>query len=183
MLPAVIQMLENAGINPDPGVSFPSIAIEVDDQEEILPLGDHVGVVAGGVATPVTLPRLSSLWVGDRTPPPFPRGPTPEYLPFFVVIERTAADFCVIDNRIVTDKEFERLYDLLRRRPDGTDSEILFTYLHAAVRLYMALRDVSRAEFEAVLRRLAQSARTFSDGYASRNYFGRALSPLHGSGE
>ncbi len=175
---SVIQALEQAGVGPDPGINFPFIGVQVDADDEIREIEDQVVVVAGGVATPVTLPSITSLWTGDRTPPPFPRGPTPEYLAFFVVIERTASNFCVIGGRIVTDKEFERLYDLLRRRPDGSDSEPLFSYLQAAVRLYMSLRDVSRAEFDAVLRRLAQSARTFSDGYTSRNYFARALEPL-----
>jgi hypothetical protein len=39
----------------------------------------------------------------------------------------------------------------------------------------MSLRPVSRAEFEAVMRRLARSARTFSDGPASSNYLELAL--------
>ena len=175
MFPAVVQALSNAGIDPDPAASFPSIGLEVDDQGEILSLGETVSVIVRDLAVSVSLPKISSLWIGDRTPPSFSRGPTPEYLPFFAMIELTAADFCSVSGRIVTDQEFERLYDLLRRRPDGSDSEPIFEYLQAAVRLYLALHDGSRAEFEAVVRRLAQSARTFSEGYASRNYWHHAL--------
>lgn len=178
MLPAAVDALRRAGIDPDPGVSHPRIGLEVDAQGRILPLGEEIPVIAGGTAVGVSLPSISSLWTGGRAPPPFPRGPTPEYLPFFLLIERTAADFCATGGRIVTDKEFERLYDLLRRRPDGADSEPLFEHLRAAVCLYMSLRDVSRLEFEGVARRLAQSARTFSDGYSSRNYWQHALLPL-----
>ena len=178
MLPTVVDALRHAGIDPDPGVSFPTIGLKVDAQGRLLPLGDEILVLAGGIALLVPLPSISNLWTGERTPPPFPRGPTPEYLPFFVLIERTAADFCATGGRIVTDKEFERLYDLLRRRPDGADPEPIFEHLQATVRLFMSLRDVSRAEFEGVARRLAQSARTFSDGYSSRNYWQHALLPL-----
>jgi hypothetical protein len=50
------------------------------------------------------------------------------------------------------------------------DANPLFSYLRAASRLYLSLRDVSRAEFEAVANRLRVSARTFSAGIDSTNY-------------
>ena len=95
-----------------------------------------------------------------------------------MLIELTVIDYCVTTRRVVTDQEFERLYVHLRRRPDRTDAEPLFSYLQAAVRLYLSLRDISQAEFEAVVRRLAHSAQRYSAGYASRNYVEVARRPL-----
>ena len=78
----------------------------------------------------------------------------------------------------VRDQEFERLYNHLRRRPDGTDANPILSYLQAAARLYMSLRDVSQAEFEAVARRLTKSARTYSEGLSSTNYTDLVLERL-----
>ena len=129
MLQDVIQSLVHAGIaiDLDPAVAFPSIGIQVDAEGKVFEVGGEATVFAGKRAATVSLPDISTLWTGDRTPPPFPRGPTPEYFAFFMLIERTASDFCSTGRRIVTDKEFERLYDLLRRRPDGDDPEPLST--------------------------------------------------------
>ena len=95
---------------------------------------------------------------------------TEKYLLFFMLIERTAFDFCATTKRAERDEELRRLYQQLRRRPAALDDNPLFSYLQAAARLYMSLRDVSRAEFEAVAQRLSRSARRYADGPGSRNY-------------
>jgi hypothetical protein len=89
---------------------------------------------------------------------------------FFCLIERTAADFCVSTGRMEPDDEFRRLYRLLARRPGGDDRNPLFSYIQAGARLYMSLKDVSRAEFEAVALRLSRFARNVSTGATSANY-------------
>jgi len=115
------------------------------------------------------LEPLSQLWTGSAAPD-FSRAPSSEYEPFFILIEATAAEYCDATGRPERDREFERLYRLLRRRPDSVDANPLFSYLRAAARLYLSLRDVSRAEFEAVADRLRASARTFSTRLDSTNY-------------
>jgi hypothetical protein len=154
-----------------------SVEILLDEDGEVLSVTEDVPVFDGKTRF-VALPALSELLSGDARPPSFADGPTPEYVPFFLAIEWTAARFCVTTEHWITDQEFERLYDKLRRRPDGDDDEVLFSYLQAAVRLYAAQHRVSAPEFEAVLRRLARSARIWSEGPVSREYVEGALVPL-----
>ncbi len=157
------------------------IPIQVSDGEAPDPLGEEVCVLSGEVVLPrVKLKKISELFSGNRQPPDFKQGPTEEYVVFFLLIERMAMDFCTSTKRIERDVEFERLYHLLRRRPDGRDFNPLFSYLQGIVRLYMSLRDVSQAEFEAVASRLARSAKTFSEGPTSRNYHDVALKQFLG---
>jgi hypothetical protein len=47
---------------------------------------------------------------------------------------------------------------------------IVVSYLRAAARLYMSRNEISSAEYEAVMTRLAKSARTFATPPISRNY-------------
>jgi hypothetical protein len=112
---------------------------------------------------------VRELFRGDRKAPDLARGPTPELEPFFMLLEYTVVQFCEADGRDETDQEMERIYAHMRRRPDG-DGGRLCSYLRAAARMYMSVRDVSAAEYEAVMRRLARSARGFSAPPLSRNY-------------
>jgi hypothetical protein len=89
--------------------------------------------------------------------------------PFFMMLEATVVRFCEVDGRDMTDQEMLEIYAELRRRPDGKGGR-LFTYLQAAARLYMSARPISQAEYDAVMNRLAKSARTFSMPPLSRNY-------------
>jgi hypothetical protein len=91
----------------------------------------------------------------------------------------TVADYCSVV-KVHTDDDFEEIYRWIRRRPDERSEKQLVTYVQAAVRLYMSLRDVSRAEFEAVFQRLARSARVFRMGPGSVNYYDHWLSRLLG---
>jgi hypothetical protein len=156
------------------------VAVQIDDRDEVVPLEDLVPLQSGDKVLLVALRPVSELWTGDRRAPDFPRGPTPEYALFFAFVEMAAIVYCDAADREPTDQEFEQLYDHLLRRPDGTHPDPLFSYLQAGARLYMSLRDVSRHEFEAVVRRLRQSARTFGMGLVSRNYFAFALQALAG---
>ncbi|MDY7225775.1 hypothetical protein [Hyalangium rubrum] len=118
----------------------------------------------------VPLQSISQLWKGSALPPDLSVAPPPEYEPFFLLLEATAAEYCDATGRPERDKEFERLYRLLTRRPDSVDPNPLFSYLQAAARLYLSLREVSRAEFEAVADRLRHSAKTFASRLDSTNY-------------
>ena len=182
MDPAVIETLRLAGIETDFARVVPIVGIAIDADGEILPVGDEVAVLCGKKTALVRLRAAGELFTGDAVPPDFSVEPPPAYVHFFALIEMTAADICSQGGRVPTDKEFEEMYEGLRRRPDGTDAEPIVSYMRAAARLYMSLRDVSRAEYEGVVRRLARSARRFAMGYTSRNYEEIALRPLLGVG-
>lgn len=147
---------------------------------KVEPLGEEFVVVPGELVASIRPKKITGLFVGNVVPPNFSTGPTFEYVQFFALLEMTAADFCSVTGKPERDVEFERLYALLRRRPDGRDVNPIFSYLQAAARLYMSLRDVSEMEFEAVARRLTRSARTFAMG--STNYYELAGKTLLGRG-
>ncbi len=149
--------------------SFPRLIVARDDAGKVIALRDVVRASGDAGEVAVTLRPVRELFRGDRKAPDLARGPTPDLEPFFMLLEYTVVRFCEADGRDETDQEMERIYTLLRRRPDG-DGGRLHSYLRAAARLYMSVRDVSAAEYEAVMRRLAKSARTFSVQPLSRNY-------------
>ena len=154
------------------------------EAQRVLPLeGDLPVPVKDEEDRVVWLPlrSISQLWTGSTIPPDFSVAPPPAYEPFFLLLESTAANYCAATGKPETDDEFERLYRQLRRRPDGTDPHPLFSYLQGAVRLYMSLRDVSQAEFEAVVNRLSQSAKWHSQHVGSTNYHREVLSGLFGA--
>lgn len=151
----------------------PTIGLRVDDERRLVPLadGDPVPVIVGDVVHSTRLEPISALFRGDRRPPRFHVGPTPEYALFFHAIETTIADCALHLEPPPTDQEFEQLYRQLRRRPDApTGAAPVLSYMRAAVRLYMSLVDVSRAELDAVLNELGRSARRHASGHASRSY-------------
>ncbi len=150
------------------------VPIVLGAQRRVMPLeGDLPVPVTNDEEQVVWLPlrSISQLWTGSATPPDFSVAPPPEYEPFFLLLEATAADYCDATHQPERDAEFERLYRLLSRRPDSADSNPLFSYLRAAARLYLSLKDVSRAEFEAVTDRLRRSAKTFTSRLDSTNYY------------
>ena len=169
----VHRVLAKAGLSLDG--AMPCIGVCVDEHRRPQALGAAVRVMGGRNDVDITLKPISSLWTGTAKPPDFAQGPPPAYELFFLLIERTARDYCAATGQPVYDAEFERLYNHLRRRPDGRDANPLFSYLQAAAALYLSLRDVSQDEYEAVLRRLTQSARRFNAGAGSTNYVDRAL--------
>lgn len=121
---------------------------------------------------------LRSLFRGGRAVQEFGSTPPDEYDIVFAFIERPMALFCAACAHPVRDEEFEKLYTELRRRPDGRYQSPLYRYLQAILRTLLLLRPTSESEFEAVLRRLARSARTFGGGATSTHYFDNALRPL-----
>jgi hypothetical protein len=167
-----ITALEKGGMDPThPELLWVPTAL--GEQGRVVPLDQDLPVPVMDEAHQVVwlpLEPLSLLWTGSTVPPDFSREPPPEYEPFFILIEATAAEYCDATGRPERDREFERLYRRLRRHPDSEDPNPLFSYLRAAARLYLSLRDVSRAEFEAVAHRLSVSARTFSTRVDSTNY-------------
>lgn len=164
----IIDQLKQAGLETDLELHLPRIRIEREEHGRLLPLKQIV-IEHGNRSVAVELQTIPELFAGTRTPPGFERGLTPPYEAFFRLIEQTAVD-CCWNAQPEYDREFERLYAQLRRRPLGQDKNPLFAYLQAAVRLYMSLRDVSRAEFEGVVQRLLRSAGHFTTDVTSTNY-------------
>lgn len=173
-----VKVLRGLGFDVTCRRRVPHIPVHLDSigpNERIVPIVGPVPVLTDDGAGLVELRPISQLFTGSRQPPCFGDTPHDEYALFFAAIEFTAADYCSVRGVPDTDREFERLYRHLRRRPDGRDDNPLFSYMQAAVRLYMSLKDVSEAEFDAVVRRLEKSARTFAIGATSRNYYSFAL--------
>ncbi|NPD24795.1 hypothetical protein [Corallococcus exiguus] len=176
----VVAELEKAGVKvEDPMRLF--IPVERDEHGQVKVVGDEVPVRFGDVTAHVRLQPISALWTGNKQPPDFSRPPFPEYEPFFFLIEATAAGFCRDTRHAEVDQEFSQLYRHLARRPDGHHKNALFSYLRAAARLYLSLRDVSQAEFEAVAQRLHQSAKLHAGHVGSTNYFQAVLRQVLGA--
>lgn len=172
MDPLVVSDLRRLGVGFSEGELRPAVAIAVDGERQLIALEDDVVPIGlGGRAIPARLGSIAALFKGDRRPPRFDHGPTPEYALFFLAIESTFASCAPYLLPRPTDQEIERLYRRLRRHLDGAaDDAPVLTYLRAAVRLYMSLADVSRAELDAVLNELARSARRHATGHASWGY-------------
>jgi hypothetical protein len=149
----------------------PAFSVEITRTADgkIAPVRNEVVVRADGEEKNIALKPLRELFSGSRKAPDLSRGPTPELMPFFILLEMTVVRFCEEDGRDETDQEMERIWSQLRRRPDTIDST-LHSYLRAAARLYMSRKEISQAEYEAVMTRLAKSARTFATPPISRNY-------------
>jgi hypothetical protein len=175
-----VERLQRAGLKVDQPELL-RVAIQRDENKKVMKLGTEVPVMGNEGLMLVTLQPLSKLWTGSAAPPDLSRTPPPQYQPFFLLLESTAANYCAATGKAETDDEFERLYRQLRRRPDGDDPHPLFSYLKGAARLYMSLRDVSQAEFEAVVNRLSQSAKWHSTHVGSTNYHREVLRNLFGA--
>ncbi|QRN99446.1 hypothetical protein JRI60_10680 [Archangium violaceum] len=175
-----VERLQRAGLKVDQPELL-RVAIQRDENKKVMKLGTEVPVMGNEGLMLVTLQPLSKLWTGSALPPDLSRTPPPQYQPFFLLLESTAANYCAATGKAETDDEFERLYRQLRRRPDGDDPHPLFSYLKGATRLYMSLRDVSQAEFEAVVNRLSQSAKWHSTHVGSTNYHREVLRNLFGA--
>ncbi len=176
----VVEALEKAELPVDKP-DLMRIGVQVDEQQRVQPTREVVSIVSEKKLLQARLKPISQLFTGAKAPPDFSRSPPPEYHPFFILLEAAAADCCKARGRPEPDEEFERLYRLLRRRPDGDDPNPAFSYLQAAARLYMSLRDVSQAEFEAVADRLHRSARSYASHTGSTNYYRAVLQPLFGA--
>ncbi|MGC4122225.1 MAG: hypothetical protein QM765_48115 [Myxococcales bacterium] len=175
----VISELEKAGLDPKLEKRFLTVPVTVDEVTgKPKPVGKDVLLLNGEQPVPVALKSVSELFTGNKQPPSFASGPTKEYVNFFAMVEFTALEYLHAAG-LERDEEFVRIYNLLRRRPDGTDANPLFSYLQAAARLYMSLFDISQAEYEAVFNRLTRSAKGQMEDAASTHYIRMLHDRLH----
>ncbi len=168
----VIEALRAAGLHPE-RVEELRVPTLMGEQGRVVPLEQDLPVPVmkdGGTVTWVHLQPISKLWMGSVLPPSFMPEPPPKYEAFFLLLECTAAGYCCAVGKPERDQEFERLYQRLGQEPDSEDSNPLFSYLRAAARLYLSVRDVSRVEFKAVAERLRSSVKAFSSRMDSTNY-------------
>ncbi|MFE8601904.1 hypothetical protein [Archangium violaceum] len=175
-----VEKLQRAGLKVEQPEML-RVAIQRDESKRVVTVRNEVPVMGNEGLVLVPLKPISQLWTGSAVPPDLSRTPPPQYQPFFLLLESTAANYCAAQGRPETDEEFERLFRQLRRRPDGTDVHPLFSYLQGATRLYMSLRDVSQAEFEAVVNRLSQSAKWHATHTGSTNYHREVLQGVFGA--
>jgi hypothetical protein len=127
-----------------------------------------VALIHGDQLTIWMAPELSSLFRGSVIPPPLERFPAP-YDQIFAHIENQvlmAADAGCAG----TDDQYRELYANFRRRPDARSTSPLHEALWQIFTLTLASTPLSREQFDAIVQRLSQSARTFSMGPSSRIY-------------
>jgi hypothetical protein len=177
----VREELKRAGIELDRPERL-QVAIQFGPQGQALPLGEEVPVADDAwTMVHVRLKPISKLWTTAEMTPFLLRTP-PQHESFLSLLESTAGIYCTAMNRPETDAEFERLYRTLRRNPDGEDTHPLFSYLQGAARLYLSLRDVSRAEYESMTHRLSKLARRFCSHVGSTNYQRKVIYSVLGPG-
>ena len=165
----VCAALQAAGLDLSLSGVLPLVHVTDDGSGRLAPLGSSVAIEVGDNTVTLELKPIPQLFTGTRVPPDFKSGPTPEYELFFWMLESTAVACCSVAGPEY-DREFERVYAQLRRRPLSADKNPLLSYLRATACLYMSLRDVSQAEFEGVVQRLSRSAGTFHTDLISTNY-------------
>jgi hypothetical protein len=113
---------------------------------------------------------LRALFRGNKQPPAL--GDHPEaYHDAFIIFDLHVLEVSKFfgDRR---DAEMKEIYSALRRRPDGKSLGFVHDYMWQAAALVLGTRQLSQAEFEAILARLERSCRTFELGVTSRNYVG-----------
>ncbi|HEX8824045.1 MAG TPA: hypothetical protein VF794_29265 [Archangium sp.] len=170
----VREELERAGLELD-RPELLQVPIQFGDYGRPIPPGEEVPVAdERWTMAHVKLKPISQLWTSTEMTPFLLRTPT-HHEGFLYLLQSTASIYCTSTGRPVTDAEFERLYRQLRQKPDGEDAHPLFSYLQGAARLYLSLRDVSRAEYETMTHRLSKLARRFCSHVGSTNYHRKVL--------
>lgn len=122
----------------------------------------------GGEAFIWQAPELSTLFRGSIVPPSLEQYPK-EYVPLFAHVEEQVFHRATELNA-GRDDEFREIYSNLRRLPDGKSATTLHASIWQILALTLASTPISQAQFEAVVQRIAQSARSQSMGPSSRNY-------------
>jgi hypothetical protein len=114
-------------------------------------------------------PPLRDLFRGDRKPPEDIDHYPEEYVGAFYFIEKHLLTACAsLGDR--TDQEMLDVYSAMRRRPDGKGLSAVHDAVWQAAAVLLGLRPLSEAEFDALFRQLAKSARGWKMGGSSRNY-------------
>lgn len=148
-----------------------ALALEVDHRDKIS-IADRHTVPIGDRGTRVafwTVLSLRELFRGDARPPAnIDRYPA-EYVPYFSFIENLAMEFFDIEGP-KTDQELEKIYNALRRRPDGRSLGPLHDAFWQGAALLLGKYPLSEAQFTAIFGQLEKSARRWAQAPVSRDY-------------
>ncbi len=162
--PLLKDLVAAHGLNPDElCVAFP-----VDEKSRLTTARNEIVVSDGSRTASWRIDSLRDLFRGDRNPPDLEHYP-PEYVPFFSFIEKHMTTLAEVLGD-PTDEEFMNVFSNLRRRPDGRSLSPLHGAVWQCCAVILGMRPTSQSEFEAVLGRLARSARNFRTHPTSRNY-------------
>lgn len=113
-------------------------------------------------------PELSSLFRGTVNPPSLEYYPA-EYAKILAHIELQVF-MLAMNGNAGTDEDYRQIYANFRRRPDARSTSTIHEDLWQVLALTLASTPLSREQFDAIVQRLSQSARSFSMGPSSRNY-------------
>jgi hypothetical protein len=128
-----------------------------------------------------TAESLESLFRGDAVPPTLGQFPQ-AYIPVFALIEKQVLVYSDIFGD-PTDEEMAEVYSNLARMPDGKGRSLIHEHMWQACALALAITPFSKAEFQAVIRRLKKSCRTFRLSSSSVNYMNVLRNPGADSSE
>lgn len=149
---------------------IPIIGIETQDNYGVLPLGKIVPIgTPDHQVIKVKVRALGELLTGSTLGFSSDRPPA-KYGHLLFMLMWTAVTYCEQAQAEVRDVEFSEIYNHLRRHPDGTYANPLFSYLRATVRVYASLVDLSKSEFKSVMNHLRITARRHADGPTSTAY-------------
>lgn len=166
LVPTLRAVVEAAGLNPDKL----SVALEADDHRNIRVLDRHsVPVTDGDKMASWSVPVLTGLFRGSRTPPSDMDHYPEEYTPHFFFIEDHVLTVCKAKGDR-TDQEMEEIYSMLRRRPDGRSLGVVHDFLWQVAALLLGTQVLSAAEFEALVGALEHSTRKWALRPVSRFY-------------
>jgi hypothetical protein len=165
--PSLAELLEREGLGNR------GLAVSVPDE---LPHDRHDIEIQTPWRRKVTwrAPELPDLATGTL-PAPAPgvldRSTPPELEPLVEALERGVLHALSVLADAPTDQEVLQTCGLVRRRASGRSHGPFFDVLWRHAALELALREYSRAEFEAVLLGIERRVRAHRDAPASRNYF------------
>ncbi|MBK8039135.1 MAG: hypothetical protein IPK22_18685 [Verrucomicrobiaceae bacterium] len=146
------------------------MAVHETDDEIIDDMQDRHEVVfiVGDTSVKWRVESLASLCRGDALAPSLEKYPK-AYIPLFATIEEQVLVYAEIFGD-PTDDEMKGVYSNLARLPDGKGHSLLHEHMWQACALALGTRPWSKAQLEAVLRRLQRSCRTFYTHSGSKNY-------------
>jgi hypothetical protein len=169
-----------AATDPLPTIALPQEKKMLPATEDALAPRQVVGMLFGDQVIVWIAPELSSLFRGSVLPPSLEQFPAP-YAQIFAHIESQVL-VVAASGLAGTDDQYREIYANFRRRPDARSTSPLHEALWQVLALTLASIPLSREQFDAIVQRLSQSARSFSMGASSRRYVGH-LAEMFGEKE
>jgi hypothetical protein len=166
LAPALRSLVESAGLD---GKNL-SVALKADSQGHVhLQDRQSIAIYDGHKGAIWTAPSVRELFRGDKPPPADISHYPPEYVPYFFFVENHLLTYgdAIGDP---SDQEFEEVYSMLRRRPDGKSLGVLHNFVWQIAAALLGTHLLSAAEFDGIFGTLTASARKWGIRPISRNY-------------